>query len=95
MGDDHQNPIAEYEGEFRKVGVEMSYIQSQMHSDYDSAESIADSDLEDGELRNMLASLTECTGREDHESVSKTHSFRETRSSNNAEERCKRKSYSS
>ena len=37
--------------EFRKVGVEMSYIQSQMHSDYDSAESAADSDLEDGELR--------------------------------------------
>ena len=28
---------------------EKSYIQSQMHSDYDSAESIADSDLEDGE----------------------------------------------
>ena len=26
-----------------------SFIQSQMHSDYDSAESIADSDLEDGE----------------------------------------------
>ena len=37
--------------EFGKVGAEMSYIQSQMHSDYDSAESIADSDLEDGELR--------------------------------------------
>ena len=33
------------------VGVEMSYFQSQMHSNYDSAESIADSDLEDGELR--------------------------------------------
>ena len=29
---------------------EMSNIQSQMHSDYDSAETIADSDLEDGEL---------------------------------------------
>ena len=26
--------------EFGKVGAEMSYIQSQMHSDYDSAESI-------------------------------------------------------
>ena len=34
----------------------MSYIQSKIHSDYDSAESIADSDLEDGELRKMLAS---------------------------------------
>ena len=31
--------------------VPMSYIQSQMHSDYDSTESIADSDLEDGELK--------------------------------------------
>ena len=39
-----------------KVGAEMSYIQSQMHSDCDSAESIADSVLEDGELRKMLAS---------------------------------------
>ena len=27
-----------------------------LHSDYDSAESIADSDLEDGELRKMLTS---------------------------------------
>ena len=43
-------------GEFRKVGAEMSYIQSQIHSDFDSAESIADSDLEDGEVRKMLAS---------------------------------------
>ena len=33
-----------------------SYIQSQMHFDYDSAESIADSDLEDGGLRKMLTS---------------------------------------
>ena len=39
-----------------KVGAEMSHLQSQMHSDYDSAESSADSDLEDGELRKMLAS---------------------------------------
>ena len=34
----------------------MSCNQSQIHSDYDSAESIADSDLEDGQLREMLAS---------------------------------------
>ena len=33
---------------FGKVGTEASYLQSQMHSDYDSAESIADSDLKDG-----------------------------------------------
>ena len=51
-----RNYITEDVDEFRKVGAEMSYNQSQMHSDYDSAESIADSDLEDGELRKMLAS---------------------------------------
>ena len=34
---------------------ETSYIQSQMHFD-DSAECIADSDLEDGELQKMLTS---------------------------------------
>ena len=27
---------------FEKVGAEASHLQSQMHSDYDSAESIAD-----------------------------------------------------
>ena len=46
-----RNSLTEDMDEFGKVGVEMSYLQSQMHSDYDSAESIADSDLEDGELR--------------------------------------------
>ena len=35
---------------FGKVGADTSYPQSQMHSDYDSVESIADSDLEGGEL---------------------------------------------
>ena len=39
----YQNPIAEEMNGFGKVGAEMSYLQSQMHSDYDSAESIADS----------------------------------------------------
>ena len=48
--------FAEDMDEFGKVDAEMSYIQPQMHSDYDSAERIADSDLEDGELRKMLAS---------------------------------------
>ena len=58
MGENYQNPIAEDMGEIGKVGVEMPfiYIQSPMHSDYDSAESIADSDLEDEQLRKMLAS---------------------------------------
>ena len=51
-----KNSLTEGTDEFGKVGAETSYLQSQMHSDYDSAESIADSDLEDGELRKMLAS---------------------------------------
>ena len=42
MGEHYQNPIAEDKGEFGKVGIEMSNIQSPVHSDYDSAESIAD-----------------------------------------------------
>ena len=51
-----RNSITADMDEFGKVGAEMSCLLSQMHSDYDSAESIADSDLEDGELRKMLAS---------------------------------------
>ena len=51
MRNHYQNPITEDMDEFGKVGAETSYIQSQTHCDYDSAESIADSDLEDGELR--------------------------------------------
>ena len=46
-----------------KVGVEMPYVQSRIHSDYDSAVSIADWDLEDGELRKMLASPLYIHGR--------------------------------
>ena len=48
-----RNFITEDMDEFGKVGAEKSHLQSQMHSDFDSAESIADSDLEDGELRKM------------------------------------------
>ena len=55
MGYNYQNSIIEDMDEFGKVGVEKSYVQSRIHSDDDSAESIADSDLEDGELRKMLA----------------------------------------
>ena len=51
-----RNSITEDVDEFGKVGAEMSYLQSQTHSDYDSAEGIADSDLEDGELRKMQLS---------------------------------------
>ena len=66
MRGDFQNPITEDMDEFGKVVVKMSYIQS-LHSDFDSVESIADSDLEDGELRNMLASPLYVQSREDCE----------------------------
>ena len=49
----------------RRLGnfdVDMPYVQSRIHSDFDSAESIADSDLEDGELRKMLASPLYASG---------------------------------
>ena len=63
-----RNSLTKDVGEFGKVGAEMSYLQSQMHSDYDTAESIADSDLDDGELRKMLASPLKMKSREDCES---------------------------
>ena len=62
-----RNSINEDVVEFGKVGAETSCLQSQMHSDsyYDSTESFADSDLEDGELRKMLASPLQRQNRED------------------------------
>ena len=48
MEENHQTPITEELEEFGRVGDKQSCIQSKMHFDYDSAESIADSDLEDG-----------------------------------------------
>ena len=56
MGDNYQNPVTEDVDEFGKDGAETPYLQSQMRSDYDSAESTADSEREDGEFRKMLAS---------------------------------------
>ena len=58
--------ITEDMEEFGKVCVEMPFIQAKIHSDYDSAESIADSDLEDGELPNMLASPLYLHGRREN-----------------------------
>ena len=61
---DHWAPITKEVNEFGEFGnpasidskfSETSYFRSQMHSD-DSVESIADSDLEDGELQKMLTS---------------------------------------
>ena len=71
LGDNYQNPIAEHMEEFGKVGVETSYLQSQMHSEYDSAKRIADSDLEDGELRNMRASQLFLREREENSGSSR------------------------
>ena len=57
---------------FREIGTaglsdsripETSHFHSQMHFDDDSVESIADSDLEDGELQKMLSSPTVCPGK--------------------------------
>ena len=57
MGEDYQSPTTQDTDEFGKVGVKsLSYNQSLIHSDYDSAENIADSNLEDEQLRKMLAS---------------------------------------
>ena len=53
-----RNSVTEDMDEFGKVGAEMSSFQSQMRSDYDSAESVADSDLEDGELRKNAGFTT-------------------------------------
>ena len=58
MRNNYQNLIAEDVNEFGKVGAEMSYIQSQMRSDYDSAESIADSDLEDWRIEKNAGFTT-------------------------------------
>ena len=68
MRNNYQDPIDEDMEEFEKFGAEMSLTQPQMHFDYDSPESIADSDLEDGEQRKMLASPLCMPSREDCES---------------------------
>ena len=47
MRNNWQHPITKDVDEFGKVGAEMSHLQSQVRSD--SAESLAESDLEDGE----------------------------------------------
>ena len=60
-----RSSLTEDMDEFGKVGADVSYLQSQKHSEYDLAESIADSDLEDGELRKLLASPLKRQDRED------------------------------
>ena len=56
----HKNQTADDQDDIEEIGVKpLSYSQSLIRSAYDSAESIAappDSDLEDEQLRKMLAS---------------------------------------
>ena len=68
--EDHRAPITEEVKEFREIGTaglpdskisETCYFQSQMHF-YDSVESIADSDLEDGKLCLKSFGETRCNG---------------------------------
>ena len=74
MGDDCQSPITEDMDEFEKIGVEsLSYNQSLIHSAYDSAESIVGSDLEDEQLRVMLASPLHIQEREGDLDSSRKH----------------------
>ena len=88
MEEDHQALITEEVGELGEIGDKQSCIQSQMHFDYDSAESTADSDLEDGELRKMLTSPlcaqkndgeTRCNGRAGERGKCTIHSSRSKR----------------
>ena len=44
-----------------KFGDYMPHTQSRIHSEYDAAESITDSDLEDGELRKNAGFTAVCT----------------------------------
>ena len=74
MGDDDQSPITEDMDELGKIGVKsLSYNQSLIHSAYDSAECIADSDLEDEQLRKMLASPLFFQEREGNVDSSRKH----------------------
>ena len=63
VGDNYQNPITEGAEETENFAVDMSHVQSRIHSDYDSAAIIADSDLEAGESRKMLSSPLYVHGR--------------------------------
>ena len=63
LGNDDQNPVTEDTKETGKFRDDVLHVQSRIHSDYDSAESNTDSDLEDGELRKMLASPLYVHGR--------------------------------
>ena len=77
LGDDHQKPVTEDTEETGNFDVDMPYVQSRMHSDYDSAENIADSDLEDGELRKWW--LHRCMHMGEEKKYGKEARIRQTR----------------
>ena len=88
LGDDNQNPITEDTEETGKFDVDVPYVQSRIHSDYDSSESIADSDLEDGESTKNAGLTAVCTwANRKLWFFSETHSFRETRSKKKIQKR--------
>ena len=77
-----QNQIIDDQDVIEGIGVKLlSYSQSLIHSAYDSAESIAtppDSDLEDEQLRKMLASPLYIRERKENEGQARVcHSERE------------------
>ena len=89
MGDDYQSPTTEDVDEFGKIVVKsLSYNQSLIHSAYDSAESIADSDIEDEQLRTCFTAVNSGATRRLW-FFSKTQSFRETWCNGCTEERSK------
>ena len=67
LGDHYQKS---YHRRYGGNCVDMHYVQSRIHSDYDSAESVADSDLEDGELRQVVVSPLYVHGRGENYSSS-------------------------
>ena len=78
-----QNQTIDDQDDIEEIGVKLlSYSQSLVHSAYDSAESIAtppDSDLEDEQLRKMLASPLYTREREENDGQARAyHSERES-----------------
>ena len=65
MRSDFQNPITEDMDEFGKVVAEMSYIQSQMHSDYDSVESKVEKTVNHFGYQLHRGNLLHCYRREE------------------------------
>ena len=72
-----RNQTIDDQDDIEEIGVKpLSHIQSLVHSAYDSAESIAtppDSDLDDGQLRKVLASPLKIREREENEGQARAY----------------------